>query len=294
MKQLSYILQWRNEGDSPLAHDPNEETINTMVEEKMTMEEHGENLIKMFNNTAKPGERKRVFVGVLKSHGKGDVHHVWEKASLVTERGGYDRMRCRNCEATGKRHGLSQTVIIDTKFKKIALSCPNTKGQKADAVEEMEETEIDPIPKNQVELQEFTAKLWDEIFAEEKANKDKLTLYNTAALRYNKAAGKEIIKVIRNFNLQKQENMATAKKAAKKAAPKKAAPKKAAPKKAAPKKAAAKKSATKKAAGDKPLGKGAQIQAFLEKGLSVNEIVEKGFHKPSVAWYASKGGYTKK
>jgi len=284
MKQLSYILQWRQEGDSPLAHDPNEETINTMAEDNMTMELHGENLIKMFNNTAKPGEKKRVFVGVLKSHEVGNVNHVWEKASLVTERGGYDRMRCRNCEATGKRHGLSQTVIIDAKFKKIALSCPNTKGQKA--VEEVEDV-VDPIPKNQVELQEFTAKLWDEIFAEEKANKEKLTLYNTAALRYNKAAGKELIKVIRNFNLQKQENMATAKKAAKKAAPKKAV-KKAAAKKAAPKKAA------KKATGDKPLGKGAQIQALLEKGLSVNEIVEKGFHKPSVAWYASKGGFTKK
>jgi len=37
--------------------------------------------------------------------------HDWEKISLVTEKGGYDKMKCRRCGAEGKRYGLGQSGV---------------------------------------------------------------------------------------------------------------------------------------------------------------------------------------
>jgi len=44
-----------------------------------------------------------------------DTDHDWEKASLVTEAGGYDRYRCVRCGAKGKRYGVEETVRPDRK-----------------------------------------------------------------------------------------------------------------------------------------------------------------------------------
>lgn len=81
-------------------------------------------LIAKFNATLRPKEKPRHLVQILsveKSPPK-PIGHIWDKASLVTERGGYDRMRCRACGATGKRYGLGQGgVTIDKRAKK---SCP--------------------------------------------------------------------------------------------------------------------------------------------------------------------------
>jgi hypothetical protein len=54
------------------------------------------------------------------------VEHRWTKTSLVTESGGYDRMRCEACGATGKRYGLGQFgVKLDAKYGKPKWrSCP--------------------------------------------------------------------------------------------------------------------------------------------------------------------------
>jgi len=63
-------------------------------------------------NSADPKDRHRKLIAV--SVASATVEHVWEKTSLVTERGGYDRMRCRLCGATGKRYGLGQNgVAVD-------------------------------------------------------------------------------------------------------------------------------------------------------------------------------------
>jgi len=41
--------------------------------------------------------------------------HKWTKASLVTEKGGYDRMVCELCGAKGKRHGLG-SITADKRY----------------------------------------------------------------------------------------------------------------------------------------------------------------------------------
>lgn len=43
--------------------------------------------------------------------------HDWGKSSLVTEKGGYDKMKCKNCGATGRRYGTGTNgVVPDAKF----------------------------------------------------------------------------------------------------------------------------------------------------------------------------------
>lgn len=75
-----------------------------------------EDIIERFNSSLRPNEKARNFVKceVIDE----DLHkHDWEKASLVTERGGYDRMKCLHCGATGKRYGLgSGPEQIDKPF----------------------------------------------------------------------------------------------------------------------------------------------------------------------------------
>lgn len=135
------------------------------------------------------------------------------------------------------------------------------------------------IPNNLVDLQEFLADLWENIFDNDQT--DKIDLYNTAAKKYNKAVSRDIMELITNF--KKQKNMATKKAAVKKAAPKKAA------KKAAPKKAAAKKVAGEKKESQKEII--VRLNSKAGGGMNVDEIVaETGIKKTNVQWYFSKLG----
>ena len=54
---------------------------------------------------------------VRKRRGQVKQKHNWDKKSLVTERGGYDKMICLNCGATGKRYGLGNNgVKADSRY----------------------------------------------------------------------------------------------------------------------------------------------------------------------------------
>jgi hypothetical protein len=77
-------------------------------------------LLDSFNATLKPKELPRRLVKILSFSfvpvASKPVPHIWDKASLVTEKGGYDRMRCRACGAKGKRYGLGQHgVTLDNR-----------------------------------------------------------------------------------------------------------------------------------------------------------------------------------
>jgi hypothetical protein len=83
-------------------------------------------LIENFNATLRPREKPRRLVKILSFSfvpvTPKPTPHIWGKASLVTEKGGYDRMKCRACGATGKRYGLGQHgVTLDKRQKE---SCP--------------------------------------------------------------------------------------------------------------------------------------------------------------------------
>lgn len=77
-------------------------------------------LLHFFNRTRRPGDIRRTFhsVEVLDKH--SIEKHDWRKTSLVTEAGGYDRMKCERCGITGKRYGLGQHgVIRDKKYSAV-------------------------------------------------------------------------------------------------------------------------------------------------------------------------------
>ena len=75
-------------------------------------------IIDDFNNTLRPGERKRVLLFAWPlSDTKGKLH-TWYKSKPVTiVKGGqvYDEYTCSVCKAKGKRFGLSEVVTPDRK-----------------------------------------------------------------------------------------------------------------------------------------------------------------------------------
>lgn len=127
MKQLSYTMKVKHEGKAD--SEAWEEKNTAHVENDVTAEEHAKAIVEMFNHTLRPRERPREFVEIVNDDaGNAKAQHVWEKVSLVTEKGGYDKMKCSVCGATGKRHGLGQNgVTVDTKFKKYGFFCPGKK-----------------------------------------------------------------------------------------------------------------------------------------------------------------------
>lgn len=132
MKKLSYKLTVKHINDSD---DKSwSEDYNEVVEDDMTAEQHGRNIIDFFNRTLRPFELERVFVSAIEtdnssnnSNVKAAFKHHWSKKSLVTQKGGFDIHECTNCGATGKRFGLQSTIAIDYKFRKYEFNCPMEK-----------------------------------------------------------------------------------------------------------------------------------------------------------------------
>lgn len=92
------------------------ESISDLVTDDMTNLRHCQFIIKRFNNTLRPKEHPREVISVRPTDKKINRQHKWEKISLVTEKGMYDRYRCSHCGATGIRYGLAQFVTPDRKF----------------------------------------------------------------------------------------------------------------------------------------------------------------------------------
>lgn len=85
-------------------------------------------LLNRFNASLRPGELPRKLVKIVGSKSTPfKMEHRWEKQNLVTvndREGMYDRMKCKACEATGKRFGLGH-VTLDKKFDKPKFKiCP--------------------------------------------------------------------------------------------------------------------------------------------------------------------------
>lgn len=85
------------------------------VPENVDVEEFVSKEINDFN---KERGYSRSFVGIKRKRSIDMKQtHNWDKVSLVTERGGFDKMKCTICGATGKRFGLGQNGIrVDSKF----------------------------------------------------------------------------------------------------------------------------------------------------------------------------------
>lgn len=77
-------------------------------------------MINSFNASLRPGERPRTLVGwedISAKKSKEPLRHRWVKLSLMTETGGYDKMKCEVCGITGKRHGINECVDRDSRFR---------------------------------------------------------------------------------------------------------------------------------------------------------------------------------
>jgi hypothetical protein len=106
---------------SPWSEDYNRAEILNLQEAAVW----GENLIQRFNNSLRPGETPRKYVGVEEAPDSDAlIPHEWQKTNLVTIIKGlqvYDTAICLRCNITAKRFGLDG-YTIDPKFKK-HLSC---------------------------------------------------------------------------------------------------------------------------------------------------------------------------
>lgn len=90
------------------------------VRDQATAEKYVDYLLKRFNKEeiARYGDsaalrevEEVVFLGGGSTKQEGGDHN-WEKRSLVTEVGGYDRMECKACGCEGRRYGLGQHGIV--------------------------------------------------------------------------------------------------------------------------------------------------------------------------------------
>lgn len=82
--------------------------------------EWAEQTIKNFNNTLRKGESSRTLLDVVVLDSGQDKHH-WEKTNFATITGGrlppHDKYKCSVCGITGKRFGLSDSVVHDSKYR---------------------------------------------------------------------------------------------------------------------------------------------------------------------------------
>ena len=100
------------------------EWLENFDKEEIETSEQAENWAKEtiieFNNTLRPLERARVFVGV-EMIGESDIPHKWEKMNLITliDRNDrmYDSYQCLACGITSKRYGLGGGFIRDVRYR---------------------------------------------------------------------------------------------------------------------------------------------------------------------------------
>jgi len=94
-------------------------------------EELGKSYIECFNNTLRPGEKRRVFLGVEIIDANAAKDHNWVKRTggmSVMFRGEIvDLVYCSRCGITGKRYGLSH-IRKDSKYsQKVYERCDTSK-----------------------------------------------------------------------------------------------------------------------------------------------------------------------
>jgi hypothetical protein len=116
---MKFIMYCRNtdQPDQEPWKEPEDRPLKPFPETAEGAEAWAKQCLANFNATLRPGERHRTLVRV-EVVAEGTSLHQWRKVSLVTEKGGYDRMECEVCRITGKRYGLGQSgVKVDAKFR---------------------------------------------------------------------------------------------------------------------------------------------------------------------------------
>ena len=112
MKQINYLAVIKEKGTKRRWI----EFFSDLVVDEMTNLQHAKFMIKRFNQSLRKSEFPRKVIRVRNSHKRARIRHDWKKVSLVTEKGGFDKYKCLECGATGKRYGLAEFVTPDRKF----------------------------------------------------------------------------------------------------------------------------------------------------------------------------------
>jgi len=74
--------------------------------------------IKRFNDTCVEGEKSRRLLCIRVLDEESFAEHTWEKTNLFTIMPEcYDTCKCKICGITGRRYGLSGSVVFDKKYK---------------------------------------------------------------------------------------------------------------------------------------------------------------------------------
>lgn len=120
-QRLNYKMVTREVGSSRTF----EEELSLMETSDVTPMKSALRIVMAFNKSLKPGEKKRRLISATHiEESEEKMKHLWEKKSLVTEKGGYDLMRCMSCGVIGKRYGLGQRGVTTKKGQEY---CKGTK-----------------------------------------------------------------------------------------------------------------------------------------------------------------------
>ena len=92
----------------------------------------GREVVEYFNNTLRPHEKKRMYLGFEVIDADTTPEHDWEKTNLTTISGyggrHYDTKRCTRCKITGRMYTLGY-VQRDNKYKaKVYERCDTAKS----------------------------------------------------------------------------------------------------------------------------------------------------------------------
>ena len=123
MKFIMFVKD-SNKDDSTAWEESEDRPLKPLPETEEGARQWAEKCIAQFNATLRPHERPRTLLRV-EMVVEGTSRHDWTKVSLVTEKGGFDRMACIVCGLTGRRYGFGDSGIrFDAKFKaKKWLTC---------------------------------------------------------------------------------------------------------------------------------------------------------------------------
>lgn len=99
-----------------------------VIDEGVDPEDYCRVMIDNFNNTLRHGESPRELLGVkVLDEGYEEKEHTWIKQNMFTivnARGVYDEYRCDMCGITGKRYGVGNPILRDSKYKaKVYSNC---------------------------------------------------------------------------------------------------------------------------------------------------------------------------
>lgn len=120
---MKFQIEVRDTKSGPWWETFDEEECN----DEASIKAWAEATIARYNDTLRPGERPRTFIGGIKILGDGTRKHRWTKTAIVTQadhRGTFDKVKCTACGAVARRYGLDRIKMQKPFTAKRWKNCP--------------------------------------------------------------------------------------------------------------------------------------------------------------------------